>query len=164
MGRNSTNRILNIHAKNGFTLQELMVAVAVLGILFGIAIPKFGGLLRNSREGEVKTKLGILRSSLNIYYSENMARFPRGSTGNNQTTLATTLVPKYIKTFPEVYVYPHHAATNTVDNTANKDFQTADPTDDGEWAYVSDQNNNDWGFVAVECYHTDSKSQKWSSY
>jgi hypothetical protein len=51
-----------------------------------------------------------------------------------------------------------------VDNTATSDFQAADPTDDGEWVYVSNEGNTDWGKIAIECYHTDSKGSIWSTY
>lgn len=40
----------NIKKKKGFTLIELIIVVAVLGILALIAVPKFGEIQKNSKE------------------------------------------------------------------------------------------------------------------
>ncbi len=141
-----------------------MIIVAVIGILAAAVTPKWGSMLRNSKEADAKSKLGIIRSALNIYYADNQAKFPVGSSGTNQTTLADTLVPKYLKSVPECYVYPYHQKASTVDNTPSSDFQTADSSCDGEWAYVSNANDTNWGLVAIECYHQDSKGRVWSTY
>lgn len=148
----------------GVTLVELMVVVALLGFLVGVAAPKFGNMLRTSKEGDVKSKLGIMRASLNIYFSDNLARFPKGSAGADSTLLNSCLVPKYLNKMVECYVYPHHSKQTTVDNTSNVNYYVADPSCEGEWVYVSDENNTNWGMLAVECYHSDSKGRHWTTY
>lgn len=42
---------------NGFTLVELMVVVAILGILVGIAIPSYNGYIQRSARATVKADL-----------------------------------------------------------------------------------------------------------
>lgn len=148
----------------GFTLVELMITIAVIGILSAVAIPKFGGMLRNAKEADVKSRLGLLRSALNIYYADNLANFPVASAGDNQTTLQTTLTPKYMPSIPECYIYPHHNKTTSVDNVSDNNFFVADSSCDGEWVYLSNKDDTNWGLVAVECYHQDSKGRVWSSY
>ena len=60
----------------GFTLIELMIVVAIIGILSAIAIPKFADLIRKSNEGATKGNLGAVRSAITIYYGTNAGLFP----------------------------------------------------------------------------------------
>ncbi len=62
--------------QTGFTLIELMIVVAVIGILTAVAIPKMGSLVRKSREASTKANLGSIRSALSIYYADNEGKFP----------------------------------------------------------------------------------------
>lgn len=63
---------------NAFTLIELMIVVAIIGILASIAIPKFADLIRKLQEATTKGNLGVLRSALSIYYVDNEGFYPYG--------------------------------------------------------------------------------------
>ncbi|MBI5555872.1 MAG: prepilin-type N-terminal cleavage/methylation domain-containing protein, partial [Elusimicrobia bacterium] len=63
-------------SKKGFTLVELMIVVAIIGILAGIAIPRYMNFVRRSREGATKGNLGAIRSALNIYYTDQEGIYP----------------------------------------------------------------------------------------
>jgi prepilin-type N-terminal cleavage/methylation domain-containing protein len=65
-----TSQSNSVAKKSGFTLIELMIVVAIIGILASIAIPKFADLIRKSKEGATKGNLGSLRSALSIYYGD----------------------------------------------------------------------------------------------
>ena len=54
----------------GFTLIELMIVVAIIGILAAVAIPKFADLVIKSKEATVKGQLGSVRSAVSIYYGD----------------------------------------------------------------------------------------------
>src|SRR6516162_6609630 len=66
----------NRKAVRGFTLIELMIVVAIIGILAAIAIPKFADLIRKSKEGATKGNLGAVRSALSIYYGDLEGNYP----------------------------------------------------------------------------------------
>jgi prepilin-type N-terminal cleavage/methylation domain-containing protein len=55
----------------GFTLVELMIVVAVIGILAGIAVPRYMDFVTRAKEGATKGNLGAIRSAVNIYYADN---------------------------------------------------------------------------------------------
>lgn len=148
--------------KQGFTLIELMIVVAIIAVLAFAGVQKFGNMIQTSNEGNTISNLGALRSALNIYYSDNGAVYPMGVAGENESTLADSLIPKYVGKIPDAYAYSHHDKSNEVDNVSSLDFAAADPTDDGGWVYVAVNTSADVGKVAVECYHPDSKGNIWS--
>ena len=69
----------HISDKEGFTLVELMIVVAILGILVAIAVPAYIGYVSNSKKAEAKTNLQSLRLLIEQYYSENAKYCPASS-------------------------------------------------------------------------------------
>ena len=57
--------------KKGFTLIELMIVVAIIGILAAIAIPNFLRFQAKSKQSEAKTNLGGVFTAETAYFSEN---------------------------------------------------------------------------------------------
>jgi len=56
--------------KKGFTLIELMIVVAIIGILAAIAIPNFLTYQCKSKQSEAKTNLGAIANSEESYNAE----------------------------------------------------------------------------------------------
>jgi type IV pilus assembly protein PilA len=60
-----------LRKQEGFTLIELMIVVAIIGILAAIAIPNFLRYQAKSRQSEAKTNLGAVFVAETAYFSEN---------------------------------------------------------------------------------------------
>jgi prepilin-type N-terminal cleavage/methylation domain-containing protein len=135
---------------SGFTLIELMIVVAIIGILAAIAIPKFASLIRKSSEGASKGNLGSIRSALSIYYGDMEGQYPSAMN-------ALTVSGKYLATVPNAKVPNFHADTNAeVDATSSGDA--------AGWLYNSLTGDPNLGTVLVNCTHTDTKNSIWTSY
>ncbi len=62
-----TNRKEN---QKGFTLVELIIVMAILVVLAGIAIPKFTGVLSSSKTKAHTANLKMLQDAVDIYISD----------------------------------------------------------------------------------------------
>ena len=142
----------------GFTLIELMIVVAIIGILAAIAIPKFADLIRKSNEGATKGNLGAIRSAVSIYYGEQEGTWPFVSGANTLASILTTNNGMFIKAMPNSYEPNYHAATSSVSLDA--------VGDDGYWGYENSLAGGvkTTGDVWVNCTHTDTKTTVWSTY
>ena len=89
------NLTMEIHRRRkegGFTLIELMIVVAVIGILAGIAIPNFLNLKDKAIWGTAKANLSGLRSSLAGYATDSS--FNKYPVGTYDFSQLSTIVPK----------------------------------------------------------------------
>ena len=64
--------------KNGFSLVELMVVVAIIGILAGISVPRFGMYTTKAKLAEVHTLTASLKEKVADYYRQN-GEFPKNN-------------------------------------------------------------------------------------
>ena len=60
-----------IKGNQGFTLIELMIVVAIIGILAAIAIPNFMTYQAKARQSEAKVGLGGIFTTATSYFAEN---------------------------------------------------------------------------------------------
>ncbi len=72
--------------QKGFTLIELMIVVAIIGILAALAIPAYQDYTIKSRVGEGASLSGSFKTSVDLYWSENGTLTDIG-TGLSLTTL-----------------------------------------------------------------------------
>jgi len=62
--------LTKLRSKKGFTLIELMIVVAIIGILAAIAIPNFLKFQAKSKMSEAKTNLGAIYTGELAYFGE----------------------------------------------------------------------------------------------
>ncbi len=145
---------------HGFTLIELMIVVAIIGILAAIAIPQFANLVSKSQEGRTKANLGTIRSALSIYYGDTEGWYPQSTTTNN--LIALTVGSRYLQSIPNSDLpkttnIAGHASVATEVNTTGGDA--------GGWYYDNGgAGSSTWGKVLVNCSHNDLRGVSWSSY
>ena len=94
----------------GFSLLELLVVVAILGILVAIALPRYFDAVADAKRNAQKTNIAIIRTSLEVYRNKN----------NSYPTDTTTFVnflkdPNY---FSETPVCPYNNTTYTSQGSA----------------------------------------------
>ena len=138
----------------GFTLIELMIVVAIIGILAAVAIPKFANLIRQANEASCKGNLGAIRSALSIYYGSNEGIYP--------STIGA-LVPNYMAEIPNAKCgAPGYGSANTEDDETDGTVSYGSSTkadDDGDWWYNSGRSKSGQyeGTVKVDAQATDTK-------
>ena len=75
-----------VKARKGFTLVELVVVIAILGILAGIAIPRFMEATKSARGAKIVADMRTIESAVNIYYVKYGA-YPSEDQMDSETTL-----------------------------------------------------------------------------
>lgn len=132
---------------------DLMLVIAIIGIVAAIAIPKFAQLIRKSSEGASKGNLGMIRSAVSIYYGDLEGEYP--------TDLSALIAAgKYMAELPKAKTPNYHADSAEVTLV----WSFGELTDQGGWAYAGDPLSPSSGTVWVNCTHTDSKGSAWSVY
>ena len=114
----------------GFTLIELMMVVAIIGLLASIALPKFSNLIIRSKEAAVKGDLGSLRSALTIYYADNEGIFPFGGWTDPFAPLVTG--GKYLDEIPSISI----PTQNSIHPSKNGAYASnPNPMDQSPWGF-----------------------------
>ena len=103
----------------GFTLVELMIVMAIIGVLAVVAVPSYVGALRHAREAVLKEDLHILRSAIDSYTMDKQ-KAPQA--------LDDLVQEGYLKTIPED---PMTRSTSTWVTDSSDAMHSLDQTDPG---------------------------------
>ncbi len=88
--------------KRGFTIIELLIVIAVISILIGIALPRFRGMQDEGKIAQAKGELRTLQTAVESYYIHNNNTYPATGSAALETALAaaTPSIIDYVPTDP----------------------------------------------------------------
>ncbi len=75
----------------GFTLIEIIIVFALIGILVGLALPRYQHSRRKAQEAVLKEDLYVMRKLINEYYTDK---------GKYPASLRTLVEENYLRTLP----------------------------------------------------------------
>lgn len=109
-----------IHQQDaGFTLIELMIVMAIIGVLAVIAVPSYISALRHAREAVLREDLHVLRAGIDSYTMDKQ-KAPQ--------SLDDLVQEGYIKSIPEDPIT--HSTSTWVTDTSDA-MHSLDQTDPG---------------------------------
>lgn len=111
-----------MNRKSGFTLTELMIVVAILGILSAIAVPVYRGYITEAKKTEAKTNLDTLRLLEEQYFADK--GYYTGAV-NHATLLNTGTSPFKTSFQPGSKIYFQYSITG---NNTTYVITATDPT------------------------------------
>lgn len=85
--------------KKAFTLIELLIVIAVISILIGIALPRFRGMQIEGNIVKAKAELRTLQTAVESYYIHNNNTYPATGSTALETALASA-IPNIIDHVP----------------------------------------------------------------
>lgn len=111
--------------EKGFSLIEIMVVVAIIGILARIALPAYGDYVKKGKAAEATANLASLRIQMEQYFQDN-----KTYVGGNCTPASGTKYFTYTcSVTPTATAYTLQAAGKAAENM-------------GSFNFTVDQNNN----------------------
>jgi general secretion pathway protein G len=103
----------------GFTLVELMIVMAIIGILSMIAVPSYIQAIRHAREAVLREDLRTMRSAIDAYTMDKQ-KAPQ--------SLDDLITDGYLKSLPKD---PMTDSTTTWQTDSSDDMHSLDQTDPG---------------------------------
>jgi prepilin-type N-terminal cleavage/methylation domain-containing protein len=100
-----------LHAEGGFTLVELLVTIAIMGVLFGIVTLALNGLTADTTTNTKAAELDIVQSAADIYLAAN---YPDTTTITERAQTDAAVVSStdtdvdfmgYLRSLPTEYTY-----------------------------------------------------------
>ncbi len=130
--------------KKGFTLIELMVVVAIIGVLAAITFSKFNSITDSGKVAQVQGNLANLRTTIGIFYTETGSYPIYNSIENNSEDISSvgSLSERFIKYYSK----------SNMPTTPSGTIRSGDNKDNfiGETSKVLEVRDNSGGWIYIE--------------
>ncbi len=153
-----------LKSEKGFTFIELMILVAVLGIIAALAYPYFQSMVEKTREAATRANINAIKSAISIYYGDHEGVWPTTLDVNDKTPGFG--FGDYLPVMPKVKVtYPtdkeHNPSGNEINYKAFTDAPTLEEsnTPGKGWRYEVET-----GRIWVNSTLNDSKGLSYTTY
>ena len=116
--------------RGGFTLLEVLIVVAIIIIIAGIALPRFLGVSEQGKTARAKGDLRVLQTALESYMlNTNDVPGNDSTAGTNMENTNPTIVTNFAKDFVDPF--------STANPAANYAVKTAKNTSTGKMYYIA---------------------------
>ena len=88
------------HARNGFTLVEILIVVVILGILAALVVPSFMGAVEEATVGTTQSELHKLRRAVEVFQVRNENSLPTVTAGDGTWGDLIANTGEYLKEAP----------------------------------------------------------------
>lgn len=118
------NQREKLRAQKGFTLVELMIVIAIIGILVTIVLPKFTNATDSAKKAKIEADLRTIDSTIVMYYAAN-GRYPATITILNTDGYLTSVpTPPSQVGATDVTTYGIQGASGDTNVGANRAYVT----------------------------------------
>ena len=93
------------------TLLEVVIVVAIIGILAAVAIPRMGRGSRGANDSALRANLAILRRAIDLYATEHAGTFPTKTDIGEQLTQYTDIWGDFQTATDNTHIYGPYLRT-----------------------------------------------------